>query len=150
MKVLLGNVKTIAKDLKDGETVWIADVVGIGRGVKTGMSNFGDWTAIMGNFVARPLVGENFGKQYRTGQLFLPDVANNLVIPVIEGNKGDVQFAFKIGITQDDDAAPGYIYTAEYLMEPEENDPLEMLIKSAMPALPAPKPEENKTVEKTT
>ena len=79
MKVLVGNVKAIAKPLKTGESVELAKVVGIARGLKVGTSNFGDWTALMGDFVSSVSVGEKKGQQFRTGQLFLPDVALNLV-----------------------------------------------------------------------
>lgn len=140
-KALVGNVKTLAKPLKTGETLMLFRVVGFAKGVKYGETAMGMFCALMGDFVAIPLVGENEGKQYRTGQMFLPDVVNNLVIPTIENiNKGDtVQMAFEVGITEDVNSAPGYVYTAKFLIEPDKNDPLEMLLNKAIPQLEAPK-----------
>ena len=81
-----------------GETVWLVNVVGIARGVKRGESNYGLWEALMGDFVAVPMVGEKKDKRFRTGQIFLPDVVLNLVAGAL-GNNNGVEFAFKIGIT---------------------------------------------------
>lgn len=72
--------------------------------------------------------------RYRTGTMFLPDVALGLILPALEsaGKGAQIQFAFRIGVERDDTAATGYIYTAESLIEPEENDPLELLVAKAM------------------
>lgn len=156
-----------------GQVNWLYKVVGIASTIKTGVSNFGEWTALMGQFIveverqkADPKTGELLtearidektkkpvvidGKevtipvmetvQMRTGQLFLPDVALNLVGPALEaaGKGASVQFAFKVGVERDDTAATGYTYTAESLIAPEENDPLEMLMAKALPAPAAP------------
>lgn len=134
--------KTVIKEVPAiGETVWLADVIGIARGTKSGTSNYGDWSSLIGEFIARPLIGDKVGNNYRTGQLFLPDVVLTMISSMIGNNTG-VEFAFKIGITAvpTDGARPsntGYEYTADFLMEPAENDPLETL---AAKALPAPEP----------
>ena len=151
MKGLVGNVaahipmkeiteekggKTITKEVvANGQSVMLASIIGIARGLRTGESTYGPWTALTGEFVAVPLVGDKTGEQYRTGQLFLPDVALNLVTPFIEGagNSG-VEFAFNVGITADENSNTGYEYTAEFLTEPEKNDPLSALVAKALPA----------------
>lgn len=173
MKVLVGTVgafipmkeetyekdgKTLTKEVyANGETVWVAEVIGLARGTKTGTSNYGEWTALMGDFYARPLVGDKAdkvddkgevtetGTRYRTGQLFLPDVALNLIVPVVDTlDKGAaVEVAFKIGITANEESNFGYDYTAAFLVEPEENDPLSMLAAKV-----APKLEDKKTAKK--
>jgi len=143
MRVLVGDVKKLAKPLENGAALDLAKVVGIARGTKTGVSNFGDWVALTGDFVAEALVGDKVGKRYRTGTLFLPDVALSLVVPIVSGlEKGEaMELAFTVGIEGNEDANTGYIYTAAFLMEPAENDPMEALLNKAMPALPAPEAE---------
>lgn len=139
-----------------GETVWLANIVGIARGTKSGISNFGEWTALMGDFVAVALVGDKAAQeaqpakdgkpavaakeaeQFRTGQLFLPDVVLHMVTAALDGKSG-VEFAFKIGITAvetegERPSATGYEYTADFLTAPKANDPLEALIGAALPA----------------
>ena len=133
------NGKTVVKDVPAiGETAWLASVVGIARGTKTGQSTYGEWTALTGDFVATAMVGEKKGQRFRTGQLFLPDVVLNMITAAIDGKSG-VEFAFNIGITAADTegerpSATGYEYTADFLTEPAENDPLAGLVA----ALPAP------------
>lgn len=163
MKALCGNIaalaptkvetyekdgKTINKEVPAlGETVWIANVVGLARGIKTGMSNYGEWTALQGEFVAEALEGEKKDTRYRTGQLFLPDVALFLVTPLVNqlDKGGAVEVAFKIGITAvpEDVSNTGYEYTAAFLIEPTQNDPLEMMLAKV-----APKLEDKKTAKK--
>lgn len=139
-KVLVGNVKTYIKDLQPGQSVDLFRVVGIANKTKTGTSNYGDWEALLGNFIAEALVGAKKDQRYRTGQLFLPDVVLNMVTPLIDG-KSAVQMGFVVSAIADDDSNTGYIYSADFLMEPEENDPLEALMKKALPA-PAEKNDE--------
>lgn len=148
--------KTVVKIVPDiGATVWIAQVIGIARGVKTGESSFGYWEALMGDFVAIPLVGPNGpqpekkdgnkivepakeGMRFRTSQLFLPDVVLQMVSAALGNNTG-IEFAFKIGITAvstegDRPSATGYEYTADFMVEASKNDPLEALLAKALPA----------------
>lgn len=165
MKVLLGNVgkfipvkeimvtrgdKEVAKEVPAiGETTWLANIVGIARGTKTGTSTYGEWTALVGDFIAEPLVGEKVGNRFRTGQLFLPDVVLFMITSALGDNKG-VEFSFKVGIIAadmegDNASATGYEYTADFLIAPAESDPLAALAAKALPApapeTPAPAPE---------
>ena len=135
-KVLVGNVKAYIKDLQEGQTLDLYRVVGIARGVKNGTSTFGDYTALMGDFVAEALVGSKIGQRSRTGQLFLPDVALNLVSSTVENlSKGEgVELAFTVGITASESSAIGYEYNCSFLVEPGANDPLEALMAKALPA----------------
>lgn len=142
-KVLMGNVKTYTKDLQEGQTVDLFKVIGIARGFRTGTSTYGDFTALTGDFVAEALVGAKIGQRFRTGQLFLPDVAMNLVAPTVEGlGKGEgVELAFNVGIVAAESSNTGYEYTCSFLIEAAPNDPLEALMAKA---LPAPAPETSK------
>jgi len=148
MKVLAGGRPIIPQD---GSTNWLANIIGIGSAIKHGESNYGAWRAVLGQFIAET-VSKETGEllRFRTGTLFLPDVALNLIAPVIEssGKGAQTQFAFRVGVIKDDTSATGYIYVAESLVELEENDPLEMLLNKALPSLPAlPKPAKKKEQE---
>lgn len=136
MKGLVGNVKAHVKELENGQQIALASIAGIVRGTKSGESNFGPWVALTGDFMAQPAVGDKVGNRCRTGVLFLPDVAQDLVLPLVSGlGKGDgIEIAFEIGAEADETSNTGYVYTAQFLTEPEENDPLEALISKALPA----------------
>ena len=140
LKTLCGNLKSLAKSLDNKHAVPLIRVVGLARGLKFGTSNYGDWTALTGDFIAEPLHGDRAGERLRAGLLFLPDVALSLVQPYVEGlSKGDaIEVAFGIGLRADDETATGYVYTARFLQEPQANDPLLRLLNDAMPALPKP------------
>jgi hypothetical protein len=166
MKSLIGNVtkfiptKEITEKRGDrevvrevpaiGETTWLANIVGIARNVKRGTSTYGDWEALLGDFMAEPLVGEKAGKRVRTGQIFLPDVILNMIAGAMNGANG-IEFNFKVGIVAvptdgDKPSATGYEYVADILVEPTVSDPLTALLdKAAAKALPAP---EEKAKEK--
>lgn len=150
------DLRTIHKGLGEGESINIVEVAGVARGLKHGSSVHGDWTALMGSFVGQAITGDNAGKRFRTGQLFLPDVAMNLLVAAVDNmDKGDtgVEFSFRIGITDDKTAATGYIYTCEFLREPEVNDPVDLLLSDlSKPEAIAPDEKtetETKTVAKT-
>ena len=114
---------------KAGETKWLYNVIGLANSIKTGESQYGPWRALLGQFIAEAPSIENPDeiKRFRTGQLFLPDVALDLVAPAVAASKKSeqVKFAFRVGIVRDDTAATKYTYVAESLLEPEESDPLE-------------------------
>lgn len=144
-KVLVGGRPDIpAKDATgDAKTNWVFEVAGLAQGIKSGESNFGPWSSLMGNFAARQLVKDDkgaytYGKAYRTGQMFLPDVAMNLVEPVVSNlPRGDsVEFGFRIGVIRDDTAATGYTYVAESLIEMDKSDPLQKLMDKSFSKVP--------------
>jgi hypothetical protein len=147
VKTLVGKVKPYLANMPEGGEISLARIVGIARGIKAGESNYGPWKALTGDFIAEPLVGDHAGKRFRAGNLFLPDVALDLVAPAVEATpKGDtVQFAFEVTAIVREESSTGYEYGAKTLIEASENDPLEALVSLA---LPAPSPEPEKSEEK--
>ena len=145
MKSLVGIVGTYAKDLQAGQSISLARFVGIARGIKTGTTNYGEYQALTGEFVAEALAGEKVGNRYRSGTLFLPNVALDLVTPAVNNiARGEgIEMAFEVGIERDTTSAIGYVYTANFLMEPAMNDPLEQLVSLALPS-PETEPEKEK------
>lgn len=114
--------------------------------VKTGLTNFGEWTALEGRFRAISPDGEQFDAPV----CFLPDVAMDYIRPSVQ--KGSqVDFLIDVFAEPDSTVAVGYRYSFDPVLPPAENDPVESLFNSvekALPALPAPKVEEKKTTRK--
>lgn len=117
---------------------------GVATGTRTGVSDKGEWCALLGSFKA---INLETGEEKRSGTCFIPGVALDLITPQLAPGKANaVEFGFDIGVKEDEDSATGYVYTAAPCMEVAENDPLELLTKridDAQKALPAP--EETKT-----
>lgn len=127
---------------KDDKPVYLMEIFGIATGVKTGTSNYGDWTAFTGTFQALNIETR---KIYRSGKLFVPQIIENLILPALE-NSDSVEFAFRIGIRKDETSATGYTYIADPMLPVAENDPIELLSRK-LSALPSPdKVKEKKTV----
>ncbi len=112
--------------LNEGEKSRVLyQVVGIASGRKTGEhSEFGPWCALTGNFAAVNLAS---GEEFRSGVLFLPDVALDPIIGHMDTGATSIEFGYTISIMEDEKSATGYVYTATPIMEPDENDPLEKL-----------------------
>lgn len=114
-------------------------VVGLADGFKTGNSNFGPWLSFSGMFEATNVLT---GELYRSANVFLPDVAGEMLLPVVKAANGaQVTIGFDIGAKPFNNAQ-GYEYTVTPLTKPAENDPLSALKASVfadVPALPSPK-----------
>lgn len=121
-KTLVGDVKTAP----DGE---LFRVVGNATGIETGESQFGQWEALVGDFLA----SSPDGKEFKAGKAFLPVTALNLLRgSLMEGNS--VQFAFVIGKKKSSAAPVGYEYTITPMIETKE-DPLKALMDQGNKAL---------------
>lgn len=122
-KTVLGNVKAIVQDLKEGEKTRAMMVVGVAKGVRTGESTYGPWVSFKGQFKATNLLN---GEVSVSGECFLPDIASNMIEAQL-ADADSVEFGFDIVIKYDDDARDKYVYEIEPLFEPQENDPLLLL-----------------------
>lgn len=119
-KILGGKPK-----LKEGEKSRnLYNVMGIASNTKTGETDHGPWCALTGNFAA---INLETGEQFRSAVVFLPDIALDMVRGQLDTGANAVEFGFMIAIKEDEQSATGYVYTATPLMEPDENDPLEVL-----------------------
>lgn len=101
-------------------------VVGIARKIRTGETDKGPWKSFIGDFMAILPSGD----RTRAGQLFLPDVAGDLVeneMAQMPPGASGIQLGFTVGIKSDATAATGYVYTAEPLIEAAPSDPLMLL-----------------------
>lgn len=111
-----------------GERLELFTVLGLAVGQKTGISSYGDWTALLGQFEATNL---ETGETFSGPSLFLPSVAltSLQVAMMAEGSRG-VEFAIKVCAVLSKSNKPGaaaYEYTWEPLIPPDANDPVTRL-----------------------
>lgn len=140
---LFGKVKLSELMVAPNQTMVVMKVLGIAVATQTGESDYGNWTALQGQFEA---VNPATGEVQESATLFLPDVA---LIPIkvalaTPGNKG-VQFAIEVSVTyvaEREGAKAGgspYEYSFKHLIKLDESDPIAQLkAKMAHAALPAP------------
>lgn len=116
---------------------------GLAVASKSGTSQYGDWTALVGQFEA---TNPDTGEVVQSSQAFLPEIA---LVPILtalaqEGTRG-VQFAIRIFVKAATNTKPGgsvYEYTYENILPPSDNDPMAQLRAAVSEhlALPAPDP----------
>lgn len=109
-------------------------VVGIASGISTGEGDNGPWTGLKGQFRATNLVT---GEEFSSGKCFLPNIAQDMIVGALMAETSNaVEFAFDVSAIFDETAATSYVYSAESLIPPTENDPLAMLYKGLQAQLP--------------
>lgn len=133
-KNVIGDMKDIAAHMRvAGEhSKLLYNVLGIARAAEAKETDYGIGTKFKGNFMAVNLLT---GEEFRAGSCYLVGAANELLAGAI--GDSPVEFGFVIGVELDDASATGYVYTAESLIKPTENDPLTLLSKSISAAAPA-------------
>lgn len=119
-------------------------------GVKGGISTYGEWEALVGQF--RAITNE--GEILDSGTLFLPDIALTAVKVALSGN-ASADFAIDLFVEYNEASEQKYTYTFRHVMPPSNDDPLTMMMtKIEALLLPAPetkqetKPEEKKPTRK--
>lgn len=143
VKNVLGR-KPSAALLGDKESIDVMTVYGTASKCERGESDMGDgntseWTRFKGNFAA---IRVSDGVEFRSGTMFLPDVAADLLAPIVEGlpeGSDAVNFGFLVTMKKDADTTIGYQYTAEPLTKPAEHDPLDTVRDqlTSIPGAPA-------------
>ena len=134
------SVKTVAGKIaapaENADPIIVAEFVGIADGHKSVQSPFGDAVEFLGNFAGKSAKGV----EYRARKLFLPGVAEELLIDAMAraGDGVPVEFGFRIAVIHSEKGTTGYAYIAEPLFENRETDPLAALIAKANKALPPP------------
>ena len=127
IKTCFGGKKEIFGNLGND----VLRVYGKARGIKTGQTQYGTWTAFIGSFRAVNLAT---GESFASSKIFLPNQAEEMLLGVL-GDNEVVDFGFDIGVMENDASATGYEFTVKPLLQPkEEDDPLAEMAKM----LPAP------------
>jgi hypothetical protein len=112
----------------NGSTAHLYSVVGIMAGIKTGQSDFGPWTKLIGEFVATL----PDGTQFSSAQCFLPNFVTDQAVAAFQSGEGRaVDFGFDIGVLRIDDAAVGYEYTATPRVAIEQSNRMAHLLERA-------------------
>lgn len=115
---------------EDGSVLNLYTIIGMAIGTKSGTSDYGDWTSLVGQFEA---VNLETGETMASANAFLPDVAQGLIeAQLTQPDTKQVQFAFIIGARVDDQSPIGYSYTAQPMLPPDAKDPLEDLRKTLL------------------
>ncbi|MCS6947601.1 MAG: hypothetical protein NZM12_08300 [Steroidobacteraceae bacterium] len=133
------TAEEIAKMEKNGSVLPLMDVYGIARKFKPGESDKGPYVKFYGDFKAVNLRSKEV---FQSSVLIAPQIVEQPLFAVMsEEGVNNVQFAFRISAKYDKSAATKYVYRAESLLPPADNDPLVLLEKSLAGklALPAPK-----------
>lgn len=131
------DMDLIAKLEKSGGSAPLLDVYGVATKFKPGTSNFGDYIAFLGSFRA---IRHSDKQVFQSGKFLAPKMIEEGLWGAMGNDVTNVQFAFRIGVKFDKKAATKYVYTAESLTPPAENDPVAMLEKQlAGKLLAAPK-----------
>lgn len=113
-------------------------VFGICKRFKPGESDNGPYIRFVGQFKG---INLDTKKEYVSGAFLAPKMIEEALWGVMKDQElNDVQFAFEIGCKFEATAATKYVYTAQSLIKPAENDPVALLERQvAQAALPAPK-----------
>lgn len=129
---------TAKRILEAGGNLKLATFAGIATDIKSGVSDFGEWEALSGQFRA---INAETGEVFDSAVCFLPDVALNLVKAQLAGGAKAVEFAFEVSAVEDESVSVGYSYRASPLLEVSEDDPMQRLmakVPTFAPALSAP------------
>jgi hypothetical protein len=144
LKSIIGkpDMKALWAKSEDGKLlheqgIELFNVGGTVTGMKTGVTNYGDFTGFLGTFGAIRL-SDNV--VFRADQLFLPTIAENFVKPTVEAAKGaPVEFGFIIGIKpmKKPDDSESYEYTVTPIVAPDAVDPLAGMMAKLQEHAPA-------------
>lgn len=140
---------------KEGKYERLFTIIGSAESVRMGESNFGPWTAFLGEFEA---VNIQTGEVFKGSQAFVPEPAESMIAAKLretdeEGKRAhtSVEFAFEVGVKGIIFAdRETYEYTVKPLVEAQQSDKLSALRDAAKAALPAPEKVENADEKKTT
>jgi hypothetical protein len=103
-------------------------IIGVASDLKTGESNYGAWTALVGRFEAERTAD---GQMFSAPLLLLPDEAAAPIIQAVRIHDG-VEFALIVA-AEPTLSAPGYVYDIKSVIAPRRNDMLAGL-RNAMQA----------------
>lgn len=142
IRSIMGEKVDIEELLKTPEKrMDLCALYGIARKFKPDQSDLGSYVRFYGRFRG---VNLKSGETMEAGQIIVPGIIQDQLFGAMGGEGGEVtevQFAVKVGVKYDKDAATKYVYTVQSLQPMAENDPLTLLENTLTErkALPAPK-----------
>lgn len=129
-----------AANLEEGQAVPLLKITGTTTGAKTGQTDKGQFTKLLGEFVGVDLTT---GALYRSQQCILPEFLGGVLGSALTQGQS-VRFAFEIGAKRKDNAITGYEFSIKPLIDTRPTDGMAELMALAgikmpdAPALPAP------------
>jgi len=136
-KVSIAGAKLAAVNAANGR-LYMGRLLGVATGTKTGTSQYGEWTALLGDFCRISPDGE----QTRAPLAFAPDLVMMPIVSQLATTGGAIDVAVDVYACVDTNSPCGFSYRAQLVIpETAENSPLARLMAAAspMPALVAPK-----------
>lgn len=139
----VARIKELVGKVAEGESVALLKIAGNSTGAKTGQTDKGEYTRLLGSFIGTDLIT---GELFQSGQCILPDFVGGVLGASLKSGQA-VRFAFEIHARRKDTAVTGYEYAVKPLMTAESSDAMKELaalagidLSKAPPALPAPTP----------
>lgn len=134
---VFGKINAVIVAKSENGILEIGRFFGSASGTKSGVSDFGEWTALTGQFRA---INKSTGETFDSGVCFLPDVALDLIVGQLMGGARAVDFAFDINAVLDDTVQVGYSYRAIPILEATGDSPIARIESqlAKLAALPAP------------
>ena len=142
-KVTIATGQATAKTMQSlaangGKPLYVGRLVGVACDTKTGTSQYGEWTALVGDFIKTTPDGET----ERAPQAFGPDMVISPVVGALKMGGGAVNVAVDVYVVHDEKSPVGFAYRTENVIPDQEDSPMARLLAlasaKAMPALTAP------------
>jgi hypothetical protein len=96
-------------------------------------TNYGTSQNFKGKFIAKALEGSNLekGTEIAGTGCYLPEFAEELTLQALEENDNQpIQIGFVMGVEPCEKGNTGYKWTNKPLIEPEESNPLQLLLEA--------------------
>lgn len=113
IKTLRGKKISVKELPDDGSVLPLMRVAGVVTGTKTGMSDNGEWTALVGSFIA---VNKENGRTFRSAKLFLPSELTEIYAGRHGEGQGPFDIKADVGVRYDEDSSVSYVYICEDLL----------------------------------
>lgn len=132
-RITLRTIGLVVKDIRtateasEGGTVALAKIVGSTTEAKTGQTDKGQFTALLGEFVGVNLLT---GEVFNSGKAILPNFISEQLAAALNVSNA-VDFALEIGAKADESAVTGYVYTVRSLVDAEPTDKMKKLLGAA-------------------
>ena len=99
-------------------------IIGVATGLKSGESNYGAWTALVGRFEAERTAD---GTLFSAPLVLLPEECSGAIIQAVRLAGGiGIEFAFSVAV-EPTLTSPGYVYDIATVVSPRRNDMLASL-----------------------
>lgn len=144
------QINALLRDVKDGQAVDLFVIAGRAKGSRTGESQYGSWTAFIGDFAAVMIAQGKIadyapGVQVRSSRCHIPQPMEDAITSGLMESDGGVDFGIKVGVKMGRDG-DGYEYVCTPTLKITESDDLLGIIEksTAKLSLPAPAKESKK------